>query len=335
MRRSYVVVFVGCILGAATPAAAGPDKDVVVTVQDPRIIESSGLIARDGDFLTVNDSGDSGRVFVVDGQTGQTIGVTSWSDSASDVEAIAPAGGNRIWVGDIGDNLQDRPWIEVTRLGVREGDRDYAGQTFRLGYPDGARDAEALLVHPVTGRVFVASKLFLAEGQLYEAPQALDRDRVNKLKSIGKVGSFITDGAFFPDGRHLILRGYRRATIYSFPKLKVVGSIRLPAERQGEGIAVSAAGRIFISSEGTNQPVLRVEVPASLRKHLRPPPPPSRTTGPTPASPSQSPSDARDPGDAGDPGAPAGARALPLVAGVAGVGLMIGTGWYLRRWSQM
>ncbi len=104
MRRSYVVIFVGCILGAATPAAAGPDKDVVVTVQDPRIIESSGLIARDGDFLTVNDSGDSGRVFVVDGKTGQTIGVTSWSDSASDVEAIAPAGGDRIWVGDIGDN---------------------------------------------------------------------------------------------------------------------------------------------------------------------------------------------------------------------------------------
>ena len=314
MRRSYVVIFVGCILGAATPAAAGPEKDVVVTIQDARIIESSGLIARDGDFLTVNDSGDSGRVFVVDGKTGQTIGVTSWSDAASDVEAIAPAGGDRIWVGDIGDNNQERrwievtrvpvqkgdrliarkgdfltvndsgdkgqvfvvdgetgktigvtfwsasakdveaiapadgkdiwigdigdnklnrPWIEVTRLPVDEGDRAQAGQTFRLAYPDGARDAEALLVHPVTGRVYVATKLPLVDGQLYEAPETLDPVRVNRLKSIGEVGSFITDGAFFPDGRHLILRGYGRATIYSFPKLKVVGSIDLPQRAPG------------------------------------------------------------------------------------------------------
>ena len=157
-------------------------------------------------------------------------------------------------------------------------------------------------MHPVTGRVYVATKLLLADGQLYEAPATLDPVRVNRLKSIGEVGSFITDGAFFPDGRHLILRGYGRATIYSFPKLKVVGSIDLPDERQGEGIAVSADGEIFISSEGTNQPVLRVKVPASVRKHLRPPATPSRSTGPTPASPSdassESPSDARDPGDA-------------------------------------
>ncbi len=155
-------------------------------------------------------------------------------------------------------------------------------------------------MHPVTGRVYVASKLLLADGQLYEAPQTLDPVRVNRLKSIGKVGSFITDGAFFPDGRHLILRGYGRATIYSFPKLKVVGSIDLPAERQGEGIAVSADGQIFISSEGTNQPVLRVKVPASLRKHLRPPPPPSRIDRLHPGFPVGVPVGRQsDPGDAG------------------------------------
>ncbi len=108
MRKSSALILVGCLLGVTAPAAADtetePEGDVVVTVQDPLIVESSGLIARKGDFLTVNDSGDKGQVFVVDGETGETIGVTFWSDSAKDVEAIAPADGDEIWVGDIGDN---------------------------------------------------------------------------------------------------------------------------------------------------------------------------------------------------------------------------------------
>ncbi len=109
----------------------------------------------------------------------------------------------------------------MTRLPIQEGDRAQAGQTFRLAYPDGASlNAETLLVHPVTGRLYVATKIPLLDGQLYEAPETLDPVKVNNLKPIGEVGTLLTDGAFFPDGRHLILRGYGRATIYSFPKLE-------------------------------------------------------------------------------------------------------------------
>ena len=243
MRKPYAFVLVVCLLSAAAPAGADAELDVVVTIQDPIIVESSGLIARDGDFLTVNDSGDVGQIFVVDGESGETIGRTLWSATARDVEAIAPATGDEIWVGDIGDNKLERPWIEVTRLPVQPGDRAQAGQLFRIAYPRGPRNAEALLVHPVTGRLYVATKVPQEIGHLYEAPKSLDPVTVNDLKPIGKVASLVTDGAFFPDGRHLILRGYAGARVYSFPEMVLVGQVGLPPQEQGEGIAVSADGR--------------------------------------------------------------------------------------------
>ena len=49
-----------------------------------------------------------------------------------------------------------------------------------------------------------------------------------------------TDGAFFPDGRHLVVRDYGRAVVYAFPVLEAVAEVDLPEQQQGEGIAVDA-----------------------------------------------------------------------------------------------
>ena len=76
-----------------TAVGFGPESgDEVLAFQDPAIVESSGLVALDdGLFATTNDSGDSGRVFTVDGD-GETVGVTTWASTPDDVEALAPAG---------------------------------------------------------------------------------------------------------------------------------------------------------------------------------------------------------------------------------------------------
>jgi hypothetical protein len=306
----------------AAPAGADPKKDVVIRFQDPKIIESSGLVARGGDFLTINDSGDEGRVFLVDGETGETIGETFWSQTPTDVEALAPATGDDVWLGDIGDNKQVRDWVEVTKVAVQEGDRAQAGQTFRLAYPKGPRNAEALLVNPVTGRLYVATKLPLG-GYLYEAPATLDPIEVNKLEPIAKVGTLVTDGAFFPDGEHLILRGYGRATVYSFPEMTVVGSFDLPEEPQGEGIAVSSDGDVFVCSEGKDQPVLRVTLPRYVLDGL----------GPAPTTPSASTSPR--PGSSPDTSDSEGLGALPLLGGgLVAVGALVGAAVFLRRRSR-
>ncbi|MGD9958185.1 hypothetical protein [Nocardioides sp.] len=272
-------LFVGVALAAslcvpapiATAARSGPE---VVRIKDPAITESSGLVARDGTFFTINDSGGEGVVYVIDGDTGRTVRTIDFSASPRDVEALAPGvSSSELWVGDIGDNDAVRGRVSVTSVGRFEQPRRY-----RLSYPRGPVDAEALLVNPVTGRVYLASKEIFG-GTLYAAPVELRRNRVNELTDIGDVGSVVTDGAFFPDGRHLILRGYLRATVYAFPSLKSVGSFALPREPQGEGIAVSPAGKVFVSSEGANEPILSVTLPSRVRVALANEPAPGGVKG--------------------------------------------------------
>ena len=65
-----------------------------------------------------------------------------------------------------------------------------------------------------------------------------------------------TDGSFFPDGRHLIVRDYSSATVYDWPSLQTVGSFDLPAQKQGEGIAVGPDDTLYLSSEGIHSPVV-------------------------------------------------------------------------------
>lgn len=265
-RVAGVVVAVPFLLGTvATADAPAGEGQVVFRFEDPDIVESSGLVAQQDLFATTNDSGDSGRVFAVDAATGRTVGVTTWAAEPVDVEALAPAGPGEVWVGDIGDNPGSRPSIAVSRVPVGPGERDVRTAAYQLRYPGGARDAETLLAHPVTGRVYVASKSVFG-GMLYAAPTELDQGRVNELSPLGAVLPIATDGAFFPDGEHLVLRDYGRAVVYTFPALEAVGEVDLPEQQQGEGIAVDADGAVFVSSEGRRAPVLEIELPEFLRE---------------------------------------------------------------------
>ena len=99
MRLARVVTLLVVAAPFAIGAAmAGGDATVVeFRFRDPQIVESSGLVARDGLFVTVNDSGDSGRTFVVDGATGRTVGGATWSTEPEDVEAVAPCPTGRCW----------------------------------------------------------------------------------------------------------------------------------------------------------------------------------------------------------------------------------------------
>jgi hypothetical protein len=266
MAGAVVVPF---LMGAAS--APSHPGHVEFTFRDPAIIESSGLVVEHGLFVTTNDSGDSGRVFTVDPATGQTVGVTRWSDSPTDVEALAPAGPGAVWVGDIGDNSASRDSVQVTRVPVGRGDRTVDSTTYELTYPKGAVNAETLLSDPTTGRLYVASKNVFG-GDLYRAPARLDATHPNRLRRVGPVLPIATDGAFLHDGRHVILRDYSRAVVYTFPGLEEVGSFRLPDQDQGEGLAVTADGAVFVSSEGQAEPVLRVPLPQDVRRVLAPAP---------------------------------------------------------------
>ncbi|MCR1783866.1 hypothetical protein KVF89_15100 [Nocardioides carbamazepini] len=296
--------------GAALEPAPG---EPVFRFTDPEITESSGLVARDGLVVTVNDSGDGNRIFTVDPATGDTVGTTRWQGEARDIEALAPAGDGEVWVGDIGDNAGTRDHVEVARVPFGRGEREIVAPAYRLTYPDGPHDAETLLADPATGRLYVVAKEFI--GRLYAAPERLDPDGPNELTAVDDVLGIATDGSFHPDGKHLVLRNYGQAAIYTWPGLDRVAQVDLPSQPQGEGLAISESGEVLVGSEGAGAEVLRVDLPFD-RPSASPPASPSPSASPSPPQP-----------DDGSGRAPVEAAERDLwpwaVGGVAGVVIVL------------
>ncbi|MDZ5663101.1 hypothetical protein SFC79_15090 [Nocardioides sp. S-58] len=269
VRRVAVgaVVALPFLLGAAA-GAPGAAEDVAFRFSDTDVVESSGLVVLEGPaagglVVTTNDSGDSGRVFAVDPDTGDTVGVTSWAGDPVDVEALAPAGPGHVWVGDIGDNARARDSVEVLRVPVGRGDRSVTPESYELVYPEGAGDAEALLADPLTGRLLVVTKGVFA-GTAYAAPLQLRADRPNRLVEVGDAPGLVTDATFLPGGGGVVMRTYSHAHLVAFPSWAPVSSWELPQQDQGEGIAL-AGRRLLVSTEGARSQVLEVDLPPAAR----------------------------------------------------------------------
>ena len=311
------------LVGVAPPAPAQEVEgaEVALRLRDPRIHESSGLALsrrHQAVLWTHNDSGDDPRLYAV-GSEGQTLAALTLAGvDARDWEALAAGRDDRgrpaLFVGDIGDNNGVWPEVSVYRVPepARLGDATVPADRYRLRYPDGPRDAEALLVDPRSNRLYVATK-DVAGGGLYRAPARLRTDQVNTLRRVARVPPVITDGAFTPDGRAFVLRDYQAAHVYSGGGRRV-GSFELPLQYQGESLTVTADGQsVLAGSEGPDSEVWRVPIPASALAQVTPTTrPPAATSAPSPA---------RGGGGGATPIVVAGAVALALVAGLAAVTL--------------
>jgi hypothetical protein len=250
---------------ASSPAAR---TSVLFVVHDRDIDEDSALVQAGRLFVTTNDSGDAARIFTMNAR-GRTVGVTHWAKRQTDCEAIAPINAGHVWVGDIGDNDSVRRSIVVSRVPVGRGNRTVRPAKYHLVYPDGPHNAETLMRDPDTGRLFIVTKSPTG-GTLYSVPKPLSRTHTNMLTPLASVPLVkATDGAFFRSGEYFVVRDYEKAVLYAWPSLRQVGTFRLPSQEQGEGLATDTGGSVFLSSEGTLQPVLHYRLPAKLRRILK------------------------------------------------------------------
>jgi len=262
-------------LSAAAPATA---DDGGFRIADQRITESSGLAlsrAHPHTVWTVNDSGDTARVFAVDTRTGRTVGVHRFDAPVWDVEALALGTDGRLLVGDLGDNTGSRElarifWFDEPALGETSG----GWASWEVAYPDGPHDAEALAVHPRTGRVYVVTKG--RHGGVYALPERPSRQGVNRLERVAPAPAMVTDAVFLPDGSGLVLRTYTHAVLVDAESLLQVASDRLPLQPQGETVALAPGGHaLLIGSEGSASLVQQVPVPRPPRVPPETPPVPS------------------------------------------------------------
>ncbi|GGV51945.1 WD40 repeat domain-containing protein [Streptomyces griseoflavus] len=274
MRRPFALLAATLLAGAlAVPSASAADGGKGFTVKDPRITESSGLAAsrlHPGVYWTHNDSDDGPYLYAVDSATGETVARLTLTGIGTprDVEAISVGPGNRILVGDIGDNLGGTwPYVWIYELPEPKELKDATVRAtqYVVKYSDGARDAESMVVHPKTGRVYIIDKREEG-GHLYEGPEKLSASGDNVFRPVAPVELWATDAALSPDGEHLAVRGYFGGIHYAWNggKLRREGRLSVPLQGQGESVTYSADGsRLLYGSEGSESPVESREAPGA------------------------------------------------------------------------
>lgn len=296
------VVAWACLSGGDARAAC-PDflaGQPVGTVASAEVDEASGLAAsrmNDDVLWAHNDSGDPARVFAMN-TAGAHLGVynlvgagaTDWEDIAVAPDPVS--GDFHLYLGDIGDNDALRSTIDVYRVAEPAVTAtqdpvtvDLTGvETYTLEYPDGARDAETLLVDPASGDLYVISKRD-AVPRLYRAgyPQSTTGTITMSFEGLVSWGvssalDWPTAGDISPGGDEILMRSYVAAGLWpwspgaSLAEALSASSCAAPVigpltEPQGEAIAFDAAGGYFTVSEGTSQPIYhfaRVPEPATL-----------------------------------------------------------------------
>ncbi|MGW5507101.1 WD40 repeat domain-containing protein [Streptomyces albogriseolus] len=276
MRRPFVLLAAALLTAAlAVPVSAADNDggDEGFTINDPRVTESSGLAAsrqHPGVYWTHNDSDDGPHLYAVDGSTGDTVARLTLTGIGTprDVEAISVGPGDRLFVADVGDNLGGTwPYVWIYELPEPERLQDATVQAtqYVVKYADGPRDAEAMVVHPKTGRVYLIDK-HEDGGHLYEGPEKLSPEGDNVFRPIAPVELWTTDAALSPDGQDLAVRGYFGGIHYAWNggKLERKGRLSVPLQGQGESVTYSADGsRLLFGSEGEQSGVVSRPAPGA------------------------------------------------------------------------
>jgi hypothetical protein len=232
---------------------------------NPLLEEVSGLVAshRYPNRLYVHtDSGGEAAVYVLD-TLGNELGKLDLSGlSNRDWEDIAvgpgPNGISYIYIAEIGDNEAKHEEISLYRFAEPEQLQPIpsaAIDRISLQFPGGPKDAETLLVDPVSGELFLVSKrdtkntLYRVPADGFEKGEAV----LEKLHSFDFTSSVAGDVS--RDGSQVLIKTYlavfywKRTEKQSLVEALQAAPIRLPylPEPQGEAIGFNFKGNAYFT----------------------------------------------------------------------------------------
>jgi len=280
--------------GAESPVDYGPPTSQC-TITDPEIDELSGLVTLpSGDLLLVEDSAPEPRpgatsvlMYRLDSTCAVQDGVVEFDQDPRDIEDLAFRD-NTVWFADIGDNGESRDNVALITAAYDPLDpqaEESVPVVFRLAYPDGPHDAEALLLAP-DGTPYIVTKDPLGQSGVYRPAGGLDPagevalEKVAEVEfamtgtpggPIGRAGQLlVTGGAVAADGSRIALRTYTDAYVWALSASDVaealqadpIAVIALPDAPQGEAISFAADSvSLLVGSEGVNS--LITAIPAT------------------------------------------------------------------------
>jgi hypothetical protein len=277
MRQSTVGAVVvsaslGWLPGGATAQPAAPrcqPSGQLVRLSD--LPEASGVAISRRSPGSVWAHNDSGRATLVgiDARGAVQTRVQLTGIKIDDWEAIAVGtcpGGSCVYIADIGDNDARRKQITLYRIPEPAASESSVAvkEVFHATYPDGAHDAETLLVTP-DGGLYLVTKGDTSAVALYKFPRDLRPGASHRLERVGQprgsgkpsASDRITDGTVSPDGAWVVLRTndaltFYRASDFLAGKWAEAGRVDLSGlrEAQGEGVALADDGTVYLTGEG-------------------------------------------------------------------------------------
>lgn len=256
-------------------------------VMNPALTEISGLAAsraHPGVLYAHNDSGGRAVIYVMS-TTGADLGElvldggtnADWEDIA-----LGPCpSGTCLYLGEIGDNSLVNPGpYAVYRVAepslaspaVSLGSVSVPFERFALRYPNDEHfNAETLMVHPVTGDVYVVTKPDpFKKASAYKASAPLSTTSINTLikltglKVPDQLDLQLTAGAIDVCGGAMLIRSYSAMyqftveptapfdSIFSNPFTRVPAPVFKVQETQGESVTWAAGGGYYTVSEGVS-----------------------------------------------------------------------------------
>lgn len=252
------------------------DPAATASLQSAELNEISGLVvgrAAPDTIWVHNDSGGGAMVYGVgvDGDTRTEITLEGifaldWEDM--DIGPEPDGAGSLLYVADIGDNLTLRPTVIVHRF--VEPDGSVASVTVQpeslvLTYPDGPRDAEAMVVDPQTNQLVIITK---QDATIYTAPLTAFADGRAELVRAGRLPGpigLVTAASTDARGDWIAVRTPQRILLWPRSAgLSMAETLDLapceppaPLEKQGEALGLSPDGLRYVTiSEGTGASIL-------------------------------------------------------------------------------
>ncbi|MFH1110607.1 MAG: PKD domain-containing protein [Planctomycetota bacterium] len=255
--------------------------------------EASGLVAsrKNPDVLwTHNDDTGDNRVFAIN-INGSLLGTYTLGSGSNDPEDIAIGPGpvpgvDYLYWGNIGDNNNVRSTIFVKRVPEPTISANQAPpvnvslagvDTLTFVYPTGSyapshKDAETLLVDPLSGDIYIVTKR-TAAGMVYRAAYPQSTTQVTTLEYVTSIDwGGAVGGDVSPDGQLIIIRRYSgnspEASIWTRPEGKNLWDafsqprcdVYLMPEPQGEAICWDGFGQGYYTVSENQIPGAQIPI---------------------------------------------------------------------------
>jgi len=283
-----LVIFTFLLLCLGRYAAA---QQKLVKIVPNEVSETSGLfVSKDNLLFVHNDSGDTSRFFAIDAK-GNLLSTLYFKGDPStkhsgviDCEDMAGGPGpvkdkSYIYLGDIGDNGGNRPYVRVYRVLAPDklsGNMQIKSEAVNLKYPNGAQDAETLMIDPILKELIIISKRQDTVGVYSAALLFKNGDTVTMKKQGGLflpgkgLFKYVVSGDISRDGRQVVVKTYTGVYYWLRKGKEPIAQTlkrtptKLPytMEPQGEAIGFTPDGKAYYSiSEGKNAVIYRYTIP--------------------------------------------------------------------------